>query len=161
MATKLKSHMKQNLLIKISRLLFATMVIVCLFCSNLFAQNTAVRGIVLDNNGQPLPGVSVTVKGTTRGTITGIEGRFTLSAQKGETLVVRIIGFETQEQVIGDEINLSFQLKAETNALTEVVVTALGVKKEFQKLGYSQSQIKGDDLTVGRDANPFNSMEGK
>jgi TonB-linked SusC/RagA family outer membrane protein len=132
-----------------------------MFCSSLFAQNNAIRGIVLDNNGQPLPGVSVTVKGTTRGTITGIEGRFTLSAQKGETLVVRIIGFETQEQVIGDDINFSFQLKATTNDLTEVVVTALGVKKEFQKLGFSQSVINGDELTEARDANPLQSMEGK
>jgi len=153
--------MKQNLLIKISRLLLSTLVIVCMFCSNLFAQNNTIRGIVLDNNGQPLPGVSVMVKGTTRGTNTGVEGRFTISAEKGETLVVRIIGFETAEVVIGADTYVSVQLKLSTSALNEVVVTALGVKKEFQKLGYSQSQINGDELTQARDANPLQSMEGK
>ena len=152
--------MKQNVLIKISRLLFP-LVIVCIFCGNLFAQNNTIRGIVLDNNSQPLPGVGVTVKGTTRGTNTGIEGRFTIAAEKGETLVIRIIGFDTQEVVIGADNYVSVQLKETINALNEVVVTALGVKKEFQKLGYSQSQINGDDLTQARDANPLQSMEGK
>jgi len=152
--------MKQNLLMKISRLLL-TIAAVCIFCGNLFAQNNTIRGIVLDNNSQPLPGVSVTVKGTTRGTNTGIEGRFTIAAEKGETLVIRIIGFDTQEVVIGADNYVSVQLKETTNALNEVVVTALGVKKEFQKLGYSQTQINGDDLTAARDANPLQSMEGK
>ncbi len=152
--------MKQNLLMKIARLLFP-LVIVCFFCSNVFAQNTAVRGIVLDNNGQPLPGVSVTVKGTTRGTVTGVEGRFTIAAEKGEILVVRTIGFEVQEVTIGTENYVSVQLKQTTSTLNEVVVTALGVRKEFQKLGYSQTQINGDDLTQARDANPLQSMEGK
>src|ERR1700679_1279839 len=108
--------MKQNLLMKISRLLL-TVVAVCMFCGNLFAQNNTIRGIVLDNNSQPLPGVSVTVKGTTRGTNTGIEGRFTISAEKGETLVIRIIGFETQEVVIGADNYVSVQLKQTVSAL--------------------------------------------
>jgi TonB-linked SusC/RagA family outer membrane protein len=150
--------MKQNLL-RLSRLLLAT-AIVFTFCGNLFAQNLAVRGIVLDNNSQPLPGVSVTIKGTSLGTVTSVEGRFTLSVEKGQTLVFKSIGFLTQELVI-DEAYVSVQLQTDTKTLNEVVVTALGVKKEFQKLGYSQSQINGDELTTARDANPLNSMEGK
>ena len=137
-----------------------TLVIVLTVCGKIFAQNLPVRGIVLDNNNQPLPGVSVTIKGTTSGTITGVEGRFTISVDKGQTLVFQSIGFIAQEVAV-TETYISVQLAPDTKTLNEVVVTALGVKKEFQKLGYSQSQINGDELTVGRDANPLNSMAGK
>ncbi len=149
--------MKQNLR-KISRLLFTLMVL--MVCGNVFAQNLAVRGIVLDNNSQPLPGVSVTIKGTTLGTVTSVEGRFTLSVQKGQTLVFRSIGFTAQELLL-NEAFVSVTLQPDSKTLNEVVVTALGVKKEFQKLGYSQTVIKGDEMTEARDANPLQSMEGK
>ncbi len=122
--------MKQKLL-KLSRLLL-TLAIVFLASDTLFAQNNTIRGIVLDNNGQPLPGVTITVKGTARATVTGVEGRFTFAANKGETLVVSIIGFVPQEVVVTSEANYSVQMKQETQNLNEVVVTALGVKKEFQ-----------------------------
>ena len=150
--------MKQNLL-KFSRLLL-TLLIVLMACGKMFAQNLPVRGIVLDNNNQPLPGVSVTIKGSTKGTVTGVEGRFTMSVDKGQTLVFRSIGFLPQELAV-NEIYLSITMQPDTKELTEVIVTALGVKKEFQKLGYSQTQINGDDLTVGRDPNPLNSLAGK
>lgn len=150
--------MKQNLL-KFSRLLLA-LLIVFMACGKTFAQNVPVRGIVLDNNNQPLPGVTVVIKGTSKGTVTGVEGRFTVSVDKGQTLVFKSIGFITQEAVVNDP-NISVTLAADSKTLNEVVVTALGVKKEFQKLGYSQSQINGDELTTARDANPLNSMAGK
>jgi TonB-linked SusC/RagA family outer membrane protein len=150
--------MKKNLL-KISRLLL-TLLIVFAACGNLFAQNLPVRGIVLDNNNQPVPGVSILIKGTAQGTVTGVEGRFTISVDKGQTLVFKSIGFISQEVVVS-ETYISVQLVPDTRALNEVVVTALGVKKEFQKLGYSQSQVNGDELTVGRDPNPLNSLAGK
>lgn len=150
--------MEQNLR-KLSRLLLI-LAIVFSACSNLLAQTLPVRGIVLDNNNQPLPGVSVTIKGTTQGVTTGVNGRFTISVDKGQTLAFKSIGFIAQELVV-TETNISIQLQPDTKTLNEVVVTALGVKKEFQRLGYSQSQIKGDDLTTARDANPLNSMVGK
>jgi TonB-linked SusC/RagA family outer membrane protein len=150
--------MKQSLL-KISRLLL-TLIVVLMVYGNLFAQNLPVRGIVLDNNNQPLPGVSVTIKGSTKGTVTGVEGRFTIAVDKGQTLVFSSIGFISQETVVNEQY-ISVTLVPDNKTLNEVVVTALGVKKEFQKLGYSQSQINGDDLTTARDANPLNSMEGK
>ncbi|MDF2433365.1 MAG: hypothetical protein JWP44_2996 [Mucilaginibacter sp.] len=129
-------------------------------CGKLFAQSLPVRGIVLDNNGQPLPAVSVMIKGSSKGTVTGVEGRFTIAVDKGQTLVFQSLGFVKQELVV-TEANISVTLQPDTKTLNEVVVTALGVKKEFQKLGYSQSQINGDELTVARDANPLNSMAGK
>jgi len=150
--------MKQNLQ-RISRLLLMVLVALTV-CGKLVAQNLPVRGIVLDNNNEPLPGVSVIIKGSDKGTVTGVEGRFTISVDKGQTLVFRSIGFITQELVVNDTY-ISVSLVQDTRSLNEVVVTALGVKKEFQKLGYSQSQINGDELTTARDANPFQSMEGK
>jgi TonB-linked SusC/RagA family outer membrane protein len=150
--------MKQNLR-KISRLLL-TLTAVLMVCGNLFAQNLPVRGIVLDNNNQPLPGVSVTIKGSTKGTVTGVEGRFTIAVDKGQTLVFSSIGFISQETLVNEQY-ISVTLVPDNKTLNEVVVTALGVKKEFQKLGYSQSQINGDELTTARDANPLNSMAGK
>jgi TonB-linked SusC/RagA family outer membrane protein len=151
--------MKKNLQ-QISRWLLIP-AIVLMFCGNLLAQSNTIRGIVVDEGNLPIPGVSVLVKGTTKGVSTGEGGRFTISASKGQTLVFSAIGSVTQELVLGDEVNVSILLKSTNKTLTEVVVTALGVKKEFQKLGYSQSQINGDELTTARDANPLNSMVGK
>jgi TonB-linked SusC/RagA family outer membrane protein len=152
--------MKLNLLGKSSRLLLLMLVTFFMFCGKAFAQNT-IRGIVLDNNNQPLPGVTIKVKGTTRATITNVGGRFTFAAGKGEVLVISEVGFITQELTVTSDVNYSIQMQQETKNLNEVVVTALGVKKEFQKLGYSQSQVNGDELTVARDPNPLNSMVGK
>lgn len=150
--------MKQNLL-KFSRALLMLVFVIAL-CGNAFAQSLPVRGIVLDNNSQPMPGVNITIKGTTTGTTTGVGGRFTLSVDKGQVLVFTSVGFLAKELTI-TEAYVSIQLEQESKSLNEVVVTALGVKKEFQKLGYSQSQINGDELTVARDANPLQSMAGK
>ena len=150
--------MKKKLL-KCSRLLLA-LVIVLTVSGNVFAQNLTVRGIVLDNNDQPIPGTSVIIKGSDKGTSTTLEGRFTISANKGDILVIRSLGFVTQEITVADPY-VSVKLEQDSKSLNEVVVTALGVKKEFQKLGYSQSQVRGDELTVARDPNPLNSLAGK
>ena len=152
-------HMKQNLP-RFSRVL---LVIVAVFfaCGSLFAQTTPIRGIVVDDANQPLPGVSVLLKGTSLGTATGANGRFTISASKGSTLVFSLLGFNTQEVVIGAEANLSVTMKSNSKSLSEVTVTALGVKKEVKKLGYSSTEINGEELTTARDANPLNSMAGQ
>ncbi len=151
--------MKQNLR-KISRLLF-TLVTVLIACGNVFAQNQTIRGIVIDETNQPLPGVTVMLKGTKQGTTTGVNGRFTISASKGQTLVFSTLGFQSQEIVLAEEVNLSVSLKPDTKSLNEVVVTAFGVKKEFQKIGYSTTEVKGEELTKARDPNPINGLVGK
>jgi TonB-linked SusC/RagA family outer membrane protein len=150
--------MKKKLL-TCSRLLLA-LVIAFTFGGKAFAQNQTVRGIVLDNNDQPIPGVSVVIKGTDKGAATTLEGRFTIAANKGDVLVIKSIGFITQEVTVTDA-TVSVKLLQDSKSLNEVVVTALGVKKEFKNLGYSQSQVRGDELTVARDPNPLNSLAGK
>jgi TonB-linked SusC/RagA family outer membrane protein len=127
----------------------------------LYAQNVPIRGIIIDEHNQPLAAVSVQIKGTTFGTITAAEGRFTLSAERGQVLVIKSIGLVTQEVVIGTETNLSIQMKNDSKALTEVVVTAYGIKKEVRKLGYSVQEVKGSDLVKARDPNPINGLAGK
>src|ERR1700744_3646916 len=108
--------MKQKLL-KFSRLLLILLIVFSV-CGKLFAQNLPIRGIVLDNNNQPIPGVTITVKGTDKGTTTGVEGRFTLSVDKGQTLVFKSLGFVTQELAV-NETYISVQLLPETKALNE------------------------------------------
>ncbi|AYL96158.1 SusC/RagA family TonB-linked outer membrane protein [Mucilaginibacter celer] len=151
--------MKQNLL-KISRLLL--LFVVCLFTySNLQAQSLTIRGIILDDANQPLPGVSVRIKGTNTGTVTGIEGRFTIAATKGDVLTFNFVGYASQEVTIGTETYLSIQMKSDSKSLTEVVVTALGVKKEVRRIGYSSQDVKGEELTKAREPNAINSLVGK
>lgn len=151
--------MKQNLL-KLSRL-FILFVVCMLTYGSTHAQSLTVRGIVLDEANQPLPGVSVQVKGTTLGVVTGAEGRFTLAVEKGKVLTFKFIGFTPQEVTIGTETNISVQLKSDSKALSEVVVTAYGVKKETRRLGYAVQEVKGEELVKARDANPVNALAGK
>lgn len=152
--------MKQNLL---KTCFWAVLALITIVIPQLsFAQNAApVRGIIIDDHNQPIPGVSVMVKGTTFGTITGVEGRFTLSAAKGQVLTFKSIGFVTKEVTIGTEAYISITLESDSKALSEVVVTAYGIKKEVRKLGYSVQEIKGADLVKARDPNPINSLVGK
>src|SRR4051812_34681006 len=103
--------MKQNLL-TISRWLLTIAFVIT--CGNLFAQNNTIRGVVIDEYNQPIPGVSITIQGSTTGAVTGSEGRFTLAANKGQVITVKFIGFATQEVIITDEPNYSIQLKSDT-----------------------------------------------
>jgi len=120
-----------------------------------------VTGTVSDDNGA-LAGVSVVVKGTTRGTNTDESGRFSISATQGEILVVKLIGYVQQEISIGSNPVLNIHLVSEEAALDEVVVTALGIKRDKRSLGYATSTVSGADLTLaGATENPFLAMYGK
>lgn len=133
--------------------------LLCLTPNFTWAQ-TKISGIVKDDAQQPVPGVSVLVKGTKKATSTDLSGRFTLDAKTGETLVVSSIGFIAQEvQVSG--ANLSITLKTDSKNLNEVVVTALGIRKEKRNLGYAIQEVKGADLVKAREANPVNGLVGK
>jgi len=134
-----------------------------LFCSApalLFGQ-TKIGGTVTDETRQPLPGVSVTLKGTTQGTVTDLNGRFLFTVQKGQTLVFSFLGFTPQEVTVGDQAEYNIALKADAKTLNEVVVTALGVKKETRRLGYAIQTVDGNLLTTARDPNPINGLIGK
>jgi TonB-linked SusC/RagA family outer membrane protein len=120
-----------------------------------------IRGRITSADGQPMPGVSVRIKGTNRGTATNANGEFSIEATKGETLVVSYVGFEEKEIVIGDSQNVAITLSATESQMSEVVVTALGIRRERKALGYSVTEVKGEELTRAREVNVMNSLAGK
>ena len=130
--------------------------------SNLFAQRL-IKGNVTDSGDkQPLPGVSVSVKGTTTGSITNNNGDFSISVNTNNpVLVFKFIGFITEEKPLNKESVVNIQLNQDNKQLNEVVVTALGIKRDQKSLGYAAQQIKGSDLTVTKDQNVVNNLAGK
>ena len=119
-----------------------------------------VTGRVLDENGEPLIGAAVIVKGTNVGTATDFDGRYSIKAPQGSTLIVRSVGYHTLEvRVNGNQLTIVAQ--EDTQVLNEVVVTALGIKKEAKSLSYNVQQVTGDALMRVQDANFVNSLSGK
>ena len=120
-----------------------------------------ITGTVKDEKGEPLPGATVRIKGTGAGISTDINGRFSLSAPTNAVLVISYAGFDTREVAIDGKTNLDVVLTEDTKLLSEVVVTALGVKKERRALGYSVTQVAGESLTQARENNIANALVGK
>ncbi len=131
----------------------------------LMAQTKEITGKVTSSeDGGAIPGVTVSVKGTTMGTITDMDGMFKLKVpQDSKTLVIAFVGMKTMEVVIGSQTTINVKLEPENIAVDEVVVTALGISREKKALGYSVTEVKGDDLVKARGGvtNPINSLAGK
>ncbi|QNE42337.1 SusC/RagA family TonB-linked outer membrane protein (plasmid) [Hymenobacter sp. NBH84] len=136
-------------------------VLLLLLVPTLLRAQGTIGGTVTDEHKEPLPGVSVLLKGTTRGTTTGSDGRFTLDAAPGDVLQFRFVGSVPQDVTVGTEQNITVTLPTDTKALDEVVVTALGVKKETRKIGYAVQEVNGEDLVRARDPNPISGLVGK
>lgn len=124
-------------------------------------QQVAISGIVTDNKGNPLAGASVRVKGTAVGRATDINGRFSIEASTGNTLIVSFAGYTSQEVAVTKDGDMKIILVEDNRMLNEVVVTALGMKKEKRSLGYSVTQVAGESLTTARENNVVNSLVGK
>ena len=121
-----------------------------------------ISGVVTDTQGEPIIGATVLVKGTGIGTATDIDGKFSLDIpSNGKTLVVSFIGFDAQEIPVTNNATYKIQLSGTDYALDEVVVTALGMKREKKALGYSVQDVKGDALIENRTANIATSLNGK
>ncbi|MHC0441685.1 SusC/RagA family TonB-linked outer membrane protein [Flavobacterium sp. 3-210] len=126
------------------------------------AQVKNVKGVITDSNGMPLPGASILVQGSQKGATTDFDGLYTIEAQKGQTLVFSYVGLETQSVVVGDATTINVKmLNASSNALSEVVVTSLGIKKTRKSLTYAAQELKGDELVRVKDANVINTIAGK
>ncbi|MEI7828660.1 MAG: SusC/RagA family TonB-linked outer membrane protein [Prolixibacteraceae bacterium] len=128
--------------------------------SGLFAQNI-VTGIVKDDTGQTLPGVSVVVKGTTAGTVTDIDGKFSLAASGNATLVFSFVGMQSKEVAVANQRKIEVSLASNTIGVDEVVVTALGISREKKSLAYSVSEVKSNELARGGNANLVKSLDGR
>ena len=126
------------------------------------AQELNVSGNVTSSeDGAPLPGVSVLQKGTTNGTVTDNDGNYRIAVPRGSVVVFSFIGMQKQE-IAASATTINVVLEPETTGLNEVVVTALGIKREKKALGYSVSSIKSDELVKsGIPVNPLTSLYGK
>ena len=125
-----------------------------------FAQEKTVSGNLSDDSGLPLPGVNIIIKGTSTGTQSDFDGNYAIEVAQGETLVFSYVGFETQEVPVGASNKINVTLKAGAQ-LDEVVVTALGVSREKQSLGYSTQEVTGDELSTVKSNNFTNALSGK
>ena len=125
-----------------------------------FAQERAVSGTVSDNAGQPLPGVSVLVKGTKTGTQTDFDGKFSIKATPSQTLVFSYIGMKTQE-VKAANASVNVKLSSSAIELEGAVVTAMGVKKSKKALGYASQEVKGNDIADTPVTNFADALSGE
>lgn len=135
---------------------------IMLSVTQVLAQGRTITGVVTDaDDGEPLIGVSVLVKGTTNGAVTDIDGKYTISdVGSATTLVVSYVGYTTQEVAIGSGSVINVKLKSGIE-LVETVVTAFGANKEKRTLGYSVTEIKSDELTKGAERSAMNALQGK
>jgi len=127
------------------------------------AQTVQITGTVTSSeDGLPVPGASVLVKGTTIGASTDLDGKYSIGVpQDAATLVVRFVGFKTQEIEIGGRTSIDVVLESEMLALEEIVVTALGITKEKKALGYTVQEVSGDDLVKAGNPNIMTAISGK
>ncbi|MDN3724509.1 SusC/RagA family TonB-linked outer membrane protein [Aequorivita sp. SDUM287046] len=125
-----------------------------------FAQEKTISGTVTDDTGLPLPGVNIIIKGTSTGTQSDFDGNYTIEAAEGQTLVYSYVGFDTQEIAVGASNRMDVTMQA-GSVLDEVVVTALGISREKQSLGYSTQQVAGEELATVKTNNFTNALSGK
>lgn len=135
--------------------------LVCFALGLSLAQRT-VTGTVTDDKGEPLVGSSVVVKGTTNGTVSDVDGNFSLKVpNNASTLVISMVGYTTQEVTLGASNVVNVTLKESATGLQEVVVTAIGIQREKKALGYSVSDVSGDALAQRSEPDAIRSLSGK
>ena len=136
-------------------------VLLCCFMPSLLMAQIKISGTVTDEGHQSLPGVSIKVKESGRGTVTDIEGHYIISATQGQTLIFSYIGYNQQQVTVADKAVIDITLTGSSKNLNEVVVTALGIKKSTRNIGYATQTVNGGDLTTARDPNPITGLVGK
>ncbi|HLK31014.1 MAG TPA: SusC/RagA family TonB-linked outer membrane protein, partial [Puia sp.] len=129
--------------------------------SQSMAQNHQVSGKVTDDKGVPITGASVVEKKSKKGVSTGLDGNFSIAVPVGGTLIVSYVGFEKREMIIGNSEELTVALKPLNQSLSEVVVTALGIKREKKALGYAVSTVDKKDLELRPDPDLGRVLSGK
>ncbi len=135
--------------------------LIALFCIVGFAMaQRTITGMISSPEGEPLVGASVIVKGTTVGTLTDVDGKFSLAVPKDAAkLTFSFAGYQSQEVTLGNATELTIKLAA--GQLEEIVITAQGIRKNQREIGYSYSKVGGEDLTVGRSPQLAQALSGK
>jgi TonB-linked SusC/RagA family outer membrane protein len=125
------------------------------------AQDRRVTGTVTGKDNQPLAGINILVKGTQRGTTTDARGAYGIAANADETLVFSSVGYDAREVAVGNQTVVNVTLEENATSLGEVVVTALGIKKEAKTLGYATATLGAEQISVNRQPNFMNGLQGK
>lgn len=126
------------------------------------AQHTVTGSVTSSEDGMPLPGVSIVLKGTSQGVSSDFDGNYSINVPNGNgTLLYSYLGFEPQEIAVNGKTTINIALAPSAEALDEVVVTALGIKREDKSLGYSVENVAGEELTRVAQENVLNSLSGK
>mgnify|MGYP001159894109 FL=1 len=141
-------------------ILFALMSI--MITTPFFAQNRIISGTVkVSEDNMPLPGVNVIIKGTNNGTVTDMQGKYSLEVTPNAILVFSAIGFVSQEIEISGQEELNVSLVQDTESLDEVVVTALGISRDKKSLGYATQEVEGEDLNITNQQNVLGTLSGR
>lgn len=140
-------------------LVFFVGLLLCAILSH--AQSKVITGRVTDAKGNPLPGASIKIKGSKIGTSADADGGFHISAPSGAVLVFSGVGFAPHEVKVGEESNLTISLKVSESNLSEVVVTALGIRRDKRTLTYAAQEVKGATLVEAKQDNLINALAGK
>ncbi len=135
-------------------------VFLTLFSLILHAQENVVEGKVIDENGMPMLGVTIQLKGASTGTTTNFDGNYSINASDGDTLVFSFVGYETQEFVVSGS-TLDVTMAQDENSLGEVVVTAFGIERETRSLGYSVTKVDAEDVNLTGNTNPVQGLQGR
>lgn len=141
---------------------FYVLLVSLLIIGNLaFSQELTITGVVKAPDGSTLPGVNVTIKGTTTGIVTDLDGRYSIAAANGNILIFSYVGYQSQEIVVTTASTIDVTLKESTEQIKEVIITAMGVERKTKSLGYSVQELNGDDMTKARESNVINALNGK
>ncbi|GHT68603.1 SusC/RagA family TonB-linked outer membrane protein [Bacteroidia bacterium] len=138
-----------------------TLTVLLLSAGAVLAQELNVSGTVLDANNDPVVGATVTVKGSTTGTVTGINGDYNIQTPPDGTLTFSFLGLGTVDVAVNGRGRLDVRMATGDQELQEVVVTAMGIKRNEKALGYSVTTVKGDDLAATRNSNALTSLAGR
>lgn len=144
------------------RILLGSWLLSLLFCLPLMAQDAGISGrVTSSDDGSSLPGVSIQVKGTSRGTTTDADGRYRISVPPNSKLVFSFIGFGSQEVTVGSQTTIDVKLLSGTQSLNEIVVTAQGIERDKRSLGYSTQEVSGNLISGKSEPNLLNALQGK
>lgn len=145
------------------RIITTILFLLCIYSlSNAQTETHTVKGVVLEETSDiPLPGVNVLIKGTTKGAVSDIEGKFSLEAGVEDILVFSFIGLEPKEMKVGYQTTMRVSLKENTKHLKEVVVTALGIDRNKESLSYATQQVETDELLQGKQSDFITNLSGK
>jgi TonB-linked SusC/RagA family outer membrane protein len=141
--------------------LFVTILLCLTMIGSVLAQKSITGVVKSAEDDQPIPGATVREKGTSNGTVTDLDGKYTVKVAENATLVFSFVGLGSQEVVVGIQTTIDVTLKPDLRNLDEVVVTALGISREKKSLGYAVTEVSGKDVATAKELNVANSLVGK